>query len=117
MWQEVEELERLKVNCIVCFHNSTIIETVGLSFNVGNPTLGITVEVRSHVREDDVWQLRLRFSIPVCNAPKVIFSGRVRGNSLGPLRCLSQDRRVGFLPLEDCCSSEGQTEGVCVWEK
>ena len=50
VWQEVEELESSVVFV-------PIVWLVFRSFNVGNPTIGIAVEVRTHVSEDNVWYM------------------------------------------------------------
>ena len=85
VWQEVEKLE-----FFIAF-----IPTVKMMFRpfyIGNPAVGVAVEVRAHVSEDNVWHMWLGICPFGCDAPLVESPGKVPGFSLGPLRRVFQGR-------------------------
>ena len=112
----MEELEQLNVNSCVCVHSAAV-EPVCHSRYVGDPTVGMTVEVGTHIPEDDVWHLWLGVHLHVCNSPLVVSSGQISGDPLGPFRCVSQGRLVWVIPLEDSCSSKIQAERIWTWKE
>ena len=81
MWQEVEKFEFFM----------PFIPTVEMMF-IGNPAVGVTVEVRAHVSKDNVWHLWLGIYSCGCDAPLVESPGKIPGYSLGPLRRVFQGR-------------------------
>jgi len=62
------------------------------SLYAGDPTVGMAVEVGTHIPEDDVWHLWLGVHLYVCDSPLVVSPGTISGNPLGLFRCVSQDR-------------------------
>ena len=52
----MEKLEPL-VDFVPTCTDSAAVKLVFHSFDVGDPTVGMTVEVGTHVPEDDVWHL------------------------------------------------------------
>jgi len=84
VWQEVEKLE------IFIF----FIPNAKMMFrppDIGNPAVGVAIEVRAHVFKDNVWHLWLRICPNGCDAPLVESPGKVPGY-LGPLRRVFQGR-------------------------
>ena len=82
----------LKVDCVcVCVHSAAV-KTVSQSLHTGDSTVGMAVEMGTHVPEDDVWQLWLGVNFHVCDSPLIVSLGQVSGNPLGPFRCVFQSR-------------------------
>jgi len=88
----MEELERLMVDCVCVCVDSAAVKPVCQSLYNGDPTVGMAVEVGTHVPEDDVWHLWLGVYFHVCDSPLVVSPGQILGNLLVPLRCVSQGR-------------------------
>ena len=79
VWQEVEKLEFFVVFV-------PTVEMVFCFLDVGNPAVGVTVEVGAHVSKDNVWHMWLGVWPCGCDSTLVESPGKVTGNSLGPLR-------------------------------
>jgi len=74
----MEELERLKVDCVcVCVHFA-VVEPVCQSLYTGDPTVGMTVVVGTHIPEDDVWHGWLGVYLHVCDSPLVVSPGQLK---------------------------------------
>ena len=52
VWQEVEKME-------VSVASVPVVEMVFCSSDVGNPTVGVAVEVGAHISKDNVWHMWL----------------------------------------------------------
>ena len=64
----MEELEQMKVDFVcVCVHSAAV-EPVCYSRYAGDPTVGMTVEVGTHISKDDVWHLWLGVYFHVCDS-------------------------------------------------
>jgi len=50
----MEELARLKVDCVCVCVNFAVVKPVCQSLYTGDPTVGMTFEVGTHIPEDDV---------------------------------------------------------------
>ena len=85
-------MEQLKVDFVcVCVHSATV-EPMCQSCYAGDPTVGMAIEVGTHIPEDDVWHLWLGVYLRICDSPLVISPGKVSGDLLGPFRSVSQGR-------------------------
>ena len=62
------------------------VEMMFCSLDVGNPAVGVTVEVGAHISKDNVWHMWLGVWPCGCDSTLVESPGKVTGNSLGPLR-------------------------------
>ena len=73
------------VDFVPTYIASAAVKLVFHSFDVGDPTVGMAVEVGTHVSEDNVWHMRLGVCPCECDSPLVGSPGKVPGNSLRPL--------------------------------
>jgi len=62
------------------------VEMMFCSFDVGNPAVGVAVEMGAHVSEDNVWHMWLGVWSCGCDSTLVESPWKVTGYSLGPLR-------------------------------
>ena len=67
----MEELEHLMVDNVSLCVYSAIVIPVCHPLNAGDPAIGITVKMGTHISEDDVWHLWLRVHLGLCNSPLV----------------------------------------------
>jgi len=86
-------------------------------FNVGNPTIGITVEVRTHVSEDNVWHMWLGVYPCECDSLLVMSPGEVSGKSLYISLVSLSDQGVAIrggptVSIESTSGSSGVPERV-----
>jgi len=113
----MEELEQLTIDFVcICVHSATV-EPVCHSRNVGDPTVGMTVEVGTHIPEDDVWHLWLGVHLDVCDSPLVVSPGNISGDFWGHSVVCRRVDEFWVIPLEDCCSSKIQAERVWTWKE
>ena len=87
----MEKLEPL-VDFVPTCTDSAAVKLVFHSFDVGDPAVGMAVEVGTHVSEDNVWHMWLGVCPCECDSPLVGSPRKVPGNSLRPLRCVFQGR-------------------------
>jgi len=68
------------------------VELMFRPFDIGNPTVGVAVKVRTYVSKDNVWHLWLGIHPGGFDASLVESSGKVSGYALGPLRRVVRGR-------------------------
>ena len=88
MWQEVEKLESF-----IAFIPT--VEMMFRPFDIGNPAVGVAVEVRAHVSKDNVWHLWLGICPSGYDAPLVKSPGGLRLSDGATASCVSRSMSLG----------------------